>query len=72
VSLQIFDHATDCVPVSQSENAGKHAGEIALLEPFKRRSRTVLAIDTVVLAPISAQKFSASLQIFLNTAAVRQ
>lgn len=37
--------------------AGMHVGEIALLEPFKGRSTTVTAIDTVVVAQVSAQKF---------------
>lgn len=40
-------------------SAGKHVGEIALLEPFKGRSRTVIAIDTVVVAQVSAQRFTA-------------
>lgn len=38
--------------------AGIHVGEVALLEPFKGRSATVVAIDTVVVAQISAQKFN--------------
>ena len=38
--------------------AGMHTGEIALLEPFKGRSATVDAIDTVVVAQISGQKFT--------------
>lgn len=39
-------------------SAGIHVGEIALLEPFKGRSATVVAVDTVVVAQISAQKFT--------------
>lgn len=39
-------------------SAGIHVGEIALLEPFKGRSAAVVAIDTVVVAQISAQKFT--------------
>jgi CRP/FNR family cyclic AMP-dependent transcriptional regulator len=38
-------------------SAGMHVGEIALLEPFKGRSTTVAAIDTVVVAQIPTQKF---------------
>jgi CRP-like cAMP-binding protein len=37
---------------------GMHVGEIALLEPFKGRSATVDAIDTTVVAQLSAQKFT--------------
>jgi CRP-like cAMP-binding protein len=37
---------------------GTHVGEMALLEPFKGRSATVDAIDTVVVAQISGQKFT--------------
>lgn len=37
--------------------AGMHVGEIALLEPFKGRSTTVTAVDPVVVAQISTQKF---------------
>lgn len=36
---------------------GMHVGEIALLEPFRGRSTTVTALDTVVVAQISTQKF---------------
>jgi CRP/FNR family cyclic AMP-dependent transcriptional regulator len=36
---------------------GMHIGEIALLEPFKGRTTTVTAIDTVVVAQIPTQKF---------------
>jgi CRP/FNR family cyclic AMP-dependent transcriptional regulator len=39
-------------------SAGIHVGEIALLDPFKGRSATVVAVDTVVVAQISAQKFT--------------
>ena len=37
--------------------AGIHVGEIGLLEPFKGRSASVIAIDTVVVAQITLQKF---------------
>lgn len=36
---------------------GMHVGEIALLEPFKGRSTTVSAVDAVVVAQVSAQRF---------------
>ena len=39
-------------------SAGLHIGEIGLLEPFKGRSATIVAIDTVVVAQISQQKFT--------------
>ena len=39
-------------------NTGMHVGEIGLLEPFKGRSASVVAIDTVVVAQISLQKFT--------------
>ena len=39
-------------------SGGMHVGEIGLLEPFKGRSATVAAMDTVVVAQISAQKFT--------------
>ena len=39
-------------------SAGTHVGEISLLEPFKGRSATVDAIDTVVVAQMSGQKFT--------------
>jgi CRP/FNR family cyclic AMP-dependent transcriptional regulator len=38
--------------------AKTHVGEIGLLEPFKGRSATVVAIDTVVVAQIMLQKFT--------------
>lgn len=38
--------------------AGMHTGEIGLLEPFKGRSASVVAIDAVVVAKISLQKFT--------------
>jgi CRP/FNR family cyclic AMP-dependent transcriptional regulator len=38
--------------------AGIHVGEIGLLEPFKGRSATVVAIDTVVAAHISHTRFT--------------
>jgi CRP-like cAMP-binding protein len=39
-------------------SAGMHVGEIGLLEPFKGRSATVLAIDTVVAAQVSQTRFT--------------
>lgn len=39
-------------------SAGMHVGEIGLLEPFKGRSATVVAIDTVVAAHVSQTKFT--------------
>lgn len=38
-------------------NAGTHVGEIGMLEPFKGRSATVVAIDTVVAAHITQTRF---------------
>ena len=38
--------------------AGMHVGEVGLLEPFKGRSATVIALDTVVVALLTAQKFT--------------
>lgn len=38
--------------------AGMHVGEIALLEPFKGRSATVVASETVVAALVSQQRFT--------------
>ena len=38
--------------------AGIHVGEIGLLEPFKSRSATVLALETTVTAQVSAQQFT--------------
>lgn len=38
--------------------SGIHVGEIGLLEPFKERSATVVAIDTVVVAQITQLKFN--------------
>jgi CRP-like cAMP-binding protein len=38
--------------------AGMHVGEMALLDPFKGRVATVNAVDTVVTARLSAQKFT--------------
>lgn len=38
--------------------AGIHVGEVGLLEPFKGRSASVVAIDTVVVAQVSLQKFT--------------
>jgi CRP/FNR family cyclic AMP-dependent transcriptional regulator len=39
-------------------SAGMHVGEIGLLESFKGRSATVLAIDTVVAAQVSQTRFT--------------
>jgi CRP-like cAMP-binding protein len=38
-------------------DAGIHVGEIGLMEPFKGRSASVVAVDTVVVAQITLQKF---------------
>jgi CRP/FNR family transcriptional regulator, cyclic AMP receptor protein len=38
--------------------AGIHVGEISMLEPFKGRSATVDAMETVVTAEISEHKFT--------------
>ena len=38
--------------------AGLHIGEIGLLEPFKGRSATVVAVDTVIAGQIGLQKFT--------------
>ncbi|OGA03691.1 MAG: hypothetical protein A3F74_09035 [Betaproteobacteria bacterium RIFCSPLOWO2_12_FULL_62_58] len=38
--------------------AGMHVGEIGLLEPFKGRSATVVAMDTVVAAQVAGQRFT--------------
>ena len=38
-------------------NAGMHVGEIGMLEPFKGRSATVVAIDTVVAAHLTQTRF---------------
>jgi len=37
--------------------AGMHIGEIGMLEPFKGRSATVVAIDTVIIAQVTGQQF---------------
>jgi len=39
-------------------SAGMHVGEIGLLEPFKGRSATVVAIDTVLAAQVSQTRFT--------------
>ncbi len=39
-------------------SAGMHVGEIGLLEPFKGRSATVVATDTVVAAHVSQTRFT--------------
>ena len=39
-------------------SAGMHVGEIGLLEPFKGRSATVVAMDTVVVAQVSQTRFT--------------
>lgn len=38
-------------------NAGMHVGEIGMLEPFKGRSASVVAMDTVVAAHILQKRF---------------
>lgn len=38
-------------------NAGSHVGEIGMLEPFKGRTATVVAMDTVVAAHITQTRF---------------
>lgn len=38
-------------------NAGMHVGEIGMLEPFKGRSATVVAMDTVVAAYLTQARF---------------
>ncbi|MGQ0525461.1 MAG: Crp/Fnr family transcriptional regulator [Betaproteobacteria bacterium] len=38
-------------------NAGMHVGEIGMLEPFKGRTASVVALDTVVAAVITQKKF---------------
>lgn len=38
-------------------SAGMHVGEIGMLEPFKGRSASVVAIDTVVAAYITQPRF---------------
>jgi len=38
-------------------NAGMHVGEIGMLEPFKGRSASVIAIDTVVAAIVTQRRF---------------
>ena len=39
-------------------NAGIHVGEVGLLEPFKGRSASVVAIDTVAAAQIAQVRFN--------------
>ena len=38
-------------------NAGMHVGEIGMLEPFKGRSATIVAMETVVAASITQKTF---------------
>lgn len=38
-------------------NAGMHVGEIGMLEPFKGRSASVVALDTVVAALVTQRRF---------------
>lgn len=38
-------------------DAGTHVGEIGMLEPFKGRSATVLAMDTIVAAHLTQTRF---------------
>ncbi|HJQ64100.1 MAG TPA: cyclic nucleotide-binding domain-containing protein [Burkholderiales bacterium] len=55
-------HGRVSVSVNNQEiatvGAGMHVGEIALLEPFKGRSATVTAVDSVVAALITQQRFT--------------
>jgi CRP-like cAMP-binding protein len=55
-------HGRVSVSVNKQEiatvGAGMHVGEIALLEPFKGRSATVTAVDSVVAALITQQRFT--------------
>ena len=52
VSVRVGDQEVATV------GAGMHVGEIGLLEPFKGRSATVVAIDTVVAAQVSQTRFT--------------
>jgi CRP-like cAMP-binding protein len=60
--LYFIIHGKVAVSVNDREiatvGAGMHVGEIALLEPFKGRSATVTAVDTVVAALIAQQRFT--------------
>ena len=47
-------------------SAGMHIGEIGLLEPFKGRSASVVAIDTVVVAQVSQLKFTETAELHPN------
>lgn len=38
-------------------SAGTHVGEVGMLEPFKGRSASVVAVDTVVAALITQRRF---------------
>ena len=38
-------------------NAGMHVGEIGMLEPFKGRSATVVAVETVIAAHVTQTRF---------------
>ena len=38
--------------------AGMHVGEMGLLEPFRGRTATVVAVNTVVVAQVSQKKFT--------------
>jgi CRP/FNR family transcriptional regulator, cyclic AMP receptor protein len=42
----------------ETYGAGMHVGEIGLLEPFKGRTATVVALETVVAAQISELNFT--------------
>lgn len=52
VSIRVDEHEVATV------NAGMHVGEIGMLEPFKGRSASVAALETVVAAHLTQTKFS--------------
>lgn len=60
--LYFILHGQVSVAIDQREiakvGAGMHVGEVALLEPFKGRSASVAAIDTVMAALITQQRFT--------------
>lgn len=60
--LYLILHGKVAVSIDDREiatvGAGMHVGEIALLEPFKGRSATVVASEVVVAALINQQRFT--------------
>lgn len=60
--LYFLLHGRVSVTVGEREIAhvgsGMHVGEIALLEPFRGRSATVTALDSVVAALVTQQRFT--------------